>query len=502
MAFARDSYTATGGQTDFTISFPYLAAADVNVYVNGTALDQDSDADTGSFQIISSTTARIGAGLTVDDAVVIVRTTSQNARLVDYASGSTLTEEDLDDDSLQAFYMAQEAIDQAGTAMGLGSDDQFDATSLRITNVATPTASTDAATKGYVDAASIAAGNVPTPDNPGDDNYVLVANGGTFDWAAFDASTDLTITGQTAGDVLYYNGSAWTRLAVGSSGQLITSSGTAPQWSNPASQVVGARAYIDGLITSNDVDADHDILFGVGEATDSSNTIIGTNDAAIAKQIDATWASGDDAGGLASGVSLTADTWYALHALFNSSGDLEFGFDTSATATNLLADAAVSAAGYDQYYRRIGWVLTDATSNILAYHQRGDDFILELPINDRNGVSMAAGATATITVSVPVNCKGEFAVAMHDSVTETATAYIWIYETSRADDVPSTSAGFSSYNSSNVSNTAAARAYGGGKDKVWVDGSNQIKVSYTGTSSGSTFVNTIGWMDPRGRTVT
>ncbi len=115
---------------------------------------------------------------------------------------------------------------------------------------------------------------------------------------------------------------------------------------------------------------------------------------------------------------------------------------------------------------------------------------------------MAAGATATITVSVPVNCKGEFAVAMHDSVTETATAYIWIYETSRADDVPSTSAGFSSYNSSNVSNTAAARAYGGGKDKVWVDGSNQIKVSYTGTSSGSTFVNTIGWMDPRGRTVT
>jgi hypothetical protein len=113
MAFARDSYTATGGQTDFTISFPYLADADVNVSVNGTALDQDADADTGSFQIVASTTARIGAGLTLGDAVVITRTTSQSTRLVDYASGSTLTEEDLDDDSLQAFYMAQEAIDDA-----------------------------------------------------------------------------------------------------------------------------------------------------------------------------------------------------------------------------------------------------------------------------------------------------------------------------------------------------------------------------------------------------
>jgi hypothetical protein len=147
MAFARDSYTATGGQTDFTITFPYLAEVDVLMFVNGTQLGQDADADTSSFQIVSGVTCRVGAGLTASDVVVIRRSSSQAARLVDYANASTLTENDLDDDSLQAFYMAQEAIDTAATALGLGSNDIWDATSLRIENVTDPTAAQDAATK-------------------------------------------------------------------------------------------------------------------------------------------------------------------------------------------------------------------------------------------------------------------------------------------------------------------------------------------------------------------
>ncbi len=138
MAFARDVYTATAAQTDFTITFPYISTTHVEVYVNGTQLDQDSDADTGSFQVISGTTARTGAGLDEGDTVVVLRSTSRSTRLVDYASASTLTEEDLDNDSLQAFYMVQEAIDAAATALGLDSNELWDATSKKIINVSDP----------------------------------------------------------------------------------------------------------------------------------------------------------------------------------------------------------------------------------------------------------------------------------------------------------------------------------------------------------------------------
>jgi hypothetical protein len=172
-------------------------------------------------------------------------------RLVDYASASTLTEEDLDNDSLQAFYMVQEAIDAAATALGLDSNELWDATSKKIINVADPTADQDAATKAYVDSVVIALGNVPGPGNPSEDNYVLTASAGSWSWAAITASSIAagTITGteiatntidgthialgsDAQGDVMYYNGTDWARLGAGTNGQYLQTQGAGanPQW--------------------------------------------------------------------------------------------------------------------------------------------------------------------------------------------------------------------------------------------------------------------------------
>lgn len=177
MAFARDVYTATAAQTDFTISFPYLDSVDVLVYANGTLQTEGTD-----YNIVSTTICRFVSGRTSGDTIVLQRSTSQTARLVDYATASTLTEEDLDNDSLQAFYMAQESIDIANTALVLDGSDEWDFQSKQSTNVPAPTSGDSVVNKTYVDSITAVAGNVPDPDNPGEDNYFLKAAAGTFDW--------------------------------------------------------------------------------------------------------------------------------------------------------------------------------------------------------------------------------------------------------------------------------------------------------------------------------
>ena len=182
MAFARDSYSASGGQTDFTITFDYILAAHVVVTSNGTTLTNAAGA--GNYTIVSTTTVRLGTGATASDRVVVTRSTSQATALVDFTVPSTLVEADLDRNALQMLFMAQEAIDIANNSITLDTTDNFTAASKRIKDLATPTATTDATTKAYVDAISAAAANVPTPDNPGDDNKPLVASAGAFDWTA------------------------------------------------------------------------------------------------------------------------------------------------------------------------------------------------------------------------------------------------------------------------------------------------------------------------------
>jgi hypothetical protein len=156
MAFARDVYTATSSQTDFVISFAYLEETHVVVFVDGVQQTVTTD-----YTLVSGgTTVRFNSGLTAGDVVVIERQTSRATRLTNYTAGP-LTEADLDEDSQQAFFMAQESIDQAEIRLGLDTDEQWTADSKRIKDVSTPTGGNDAATKDYVDA--VATGSLTTP---------------------------------------------------------------------------------------------------------------------------------------------------------------------------------------------------------------------------------------------------------------------------------------------------------------------------------------------------
>ena len=179
-ARAREVYVATASQTDFNIPFSYRDEDDVVVKVNGVTKTQGATSD---YIFFSSSVIRLNEGASVGDIVVVRRRTSQSTKLVDFTQPGAITEEDLDLANLQAFYMGQEALDTEENNITLSDTDNiYSANDKRIRDVGAPSEDTDAARLQDVQDAQIAAGNVPTPGNPGENGFVLMAQDGSYDW--------------------------------------------------------------------------------------------------------------------------------------------------------------------------------------------------------------------------------------------------------------------------------------------------------------------------------
>ena len=144
MANSFVRYTGNGSTTQYAVSFSYRDQADVTVTINGVATTAFTWNAAGTQITFNSAPASASA-------IEIRRRTSQASRLVDYAAGSVLTENDLDTDSNQAFFMGQEAIDDAGDVIKLDAANfQWDVQSKRLTNVADPVNNTDGVNKQFI----------------------------------------------------------------------------------------------------------------------------------------------------------------------------------------------------------------------------------------------------------------------------------------------------------------------------------------------------------------
>lgn len=121
------------------------------------------------------------------------------------------------------------------------------------------------------------------------------------------------------------------------------------------------------------------------------------------KKINEAWMIGSGNGGLADNLLVSAATWYHVFALSDSRGSfIDYGFDTSLTAANLLSDPAVVAAGITRYSRQ-GSILTDEQSNIRPFIQSGKFFQWSPAIlnYNLNFISVGAGPNLRI-ISAPL----------------------------------------------------------------------------------------------------
>lgn len=104
MAASRVSYIGDGATAQYSIPFPYISTQHVFARVNGIQ-QLAADVSVVGSTLLFSTPPSTG------DIIEIYRQTSPDSRLVDYTPGAQLAEADLDTDSIQAFYLAQENRD-------------------------------------------------------------------------------------------------------------------------------------------------------------------------------------------------------------------------------------------------------------------------------------------------------------------------------------------------------------------------------------------------------
>ena len=181
-------YTATAAQTDFAFSFEYLEDEHVTVEIDGVA--------TTDFTIVTtpSTKVVLDSGATAGQNIRIRRQSQRDTDLVDFENGSVLTERELDRAYQHNRYLHQEIgeLNDASLQKAAGTNN-WDAGNNKIVNVATPTDTSDASTKDYVDSkVSQVSTGASSPPN----KYVFTGTAG--------ANTTYSVTGaEVNGDTAY-----------------------------------------------------------------------------------------------------------------------------------------------------------------------------------------------------------------------------------------------------------------------------------------------------------
>lgn len=210
MAYSYNEVVGTGAPQNIAVP-EYIDQSHIKVSING--------ADTMSYAFTSASVIQITAP--VGSTVRVRRSTSPEARVVDYVDGTSPTEITLDNDSRQAFYLAQEQLD--ATAEAVGSVGGLAAALASVAaGVATATAEADAASASAVaaagaSAAAVASGLAGVVPRTGPTGAAEIPFGNSAQRPGAPTSGHTRINSDT-GALEYWTGSAWASPAGASGG--------------------------------------------------------------------------------------------------------------------------------------------------------------------------------------------------------------------------------------------------------------------------------------------
>ena len=161
MANTYVDYTGDNSETDFIFNFDYLQNDHVKVKVNDVIVTNYSIVEVSANNVIRFDTAPAS-----NASIRIYRDSRGDfSPLVDFVDGSVLTQVPLDQAYKHNLFVSQEASEGTGNELlNKKGGANYDAEGNKIINLGTPTDSTDAANKGYVDQTidnSIALGGSP-----------------------------------------------------------------------------------------------------------------------------------------------------------------------------------------------------------------------------------------------------------------------------------------------------------------------------------------------------
>lgn len=306
-------------------------------------------------------------------------------------------------------------------------------------------------------------GNLYTWDN--DNSKWRIQSGNIYatnpSASTYTIETGTRIYNTTVKEIYIYKGSAW--------------------GFEPPSLPLG---YIDGFVMSNPAGAGtySDIDISAGEARDSTDTYNLALSSTLVKELNASWAEGTTAGGLATG-SVTNSTWYHVFLIGKTDGTADAIFDTSTTASNRPSTTW-------PYYRMIGSIYTDSNTNppqIKHFDQFGDDFIWDVAMAGASFTTTTTALNETVYTPNGIKCKAYLDV--HTERTAAASMYGLIYD-------PDTTATAPSSTQHNISGHDSKNTV---RLEVYTNTSSQVKKDYGTNGVGGQRIITHGFQHPRGK---
>lgn len=177
--------------------------------------------------------------------------------------------------------------------------------------------------------------------------------------------------------------------------------------------------YLGGLTLANDSVTPNTVLdIGLGGATsDDNSTMMMLATPGFTKNCNAAWAVGSGNGALDAGTALAANTTYHVFLIERT--------DTQVVDV-LISTAAVLPTLPPNYTkkRRIGSILTNASSQIIPFAQVGDKFLWRTPIQDVSAGTIPAAATL-VMLTVPSSVQVDAQISMYYPTGTVAYMNIW-----------------------------------------------------------------------------